>query len=644
MLKSFFRQIPSSIHFLNRCFIFGIIFFIFFRFLFFEIYKPNDEQEISLVLKSFFFGLRFDNALLCYSFFLPLVLLFANELSGFKLNFLKSFSVFFIGFVFLIYQFIFAADIPYYKQFGNHLNKNALLWKNNASFVLGFIFENFSYWGFLLVFIFTATVTIFLIKKINQKLSAHIKMQVRLNRASLTLWFILYVGFLILGARGTLSQKTTMHEGFAIISSNPFINNVCLNPNYSFLKSLIKSKDELDYEVPKNIDESLTFTRQYLNIKTPFQKTIDRKDSSFVTNKPNVVLVIMESMSIAKMGYYNYSNLTPNLHALNKESVFFNQFFSSGIHTFNGLFSITTGFPSIYSEHSLNKYTKTHFDGLGTLLKKEGYSTYFGTTHDSQFDNMEGFFRLNNFETIINQSSMPSTKVISTLGVPDHVLFDELISTINIRKSTNPFLSVLMTSTDHGPWIYPTDISFKPDSKNEQERCTQYADWAIGQFMNKVKKQKWYNNTVFLFVADHGMSNGPYEMPLSFNHVPFIIHQPSMYKADTISSPCYQPDVVATIMGIIGAPYINKTFGINVLKNKHPFVVFSADDKLALVDSNGYYFYHTLSNNQVYLRKYKLLDTTNYVLKMPFKADSMRQSMMHIFNSAHYLIREKYYN
>jgi hypothetical protein len=83
---------------------------------------------------------------------------------------------------------------------------------------------------------------------------------------------------------------------------------------------------------------------------------------------------------------------------------------------------------------------------------------------------------------------------------------------------------------------------------------------------------------------------------------------------------------------------------INVLKNKHPFVVFSADDKLALVDSNGYYFYHTISNNQMYLRKYKTLDTANYLLNMPFKADSMHQSMMHIFNSAQYLIREKYYN
>jgi hypothetical protein len=97
-------------------------------------------------------------------------------------------------------------------------------------------------------------------------------------------------------------------------------------------------------------------------------------------------------------------------------------------------------------------------------------------------------------------------------------------------------------------------------------------------------------------------------------------------------------------MGIVGGPFNNKTFGINILKQHHPFVVFSADDKLALIDSSGYFYYETLSNNQKYLRHYKDLDTTNYISTKPFKADSMHKNMMHIFNTAQYLIREKYYN
>ena len=48
------------------------------------------------------------------------------------------------------------------------------------------------------------------------------------------------------------------------------------------------------------------------------------------------------------------------------------------------------------------------------------------------------------------------------------------------------------------------------------------------------------------------------------NHQSKPIHQPKLFKADTISSPCYQPDIPATVMGIIRATYNNQTFGINI--------------------------------------------------------------------------------
>lgn len=639
------KKIPNSVLLLNRFFCLGLVVFFGYRLLFFFKFKTETNYTLLELVEALFFGIRFDNALLCYSFFIPLLLLFINEAFVNKYKILKTLSVGLISVVFLVYQFVCAANVPYYKQFGNHLNKNALLWKGNASFVFGFIFENSSYWGYLLVFFPTAIVTIYFIKKISKKYDNDNLSIKNIKPFSLVLWLVLYSGLLVFGARGTVSKKTVLHEGFSIISDNQFVNNVCLNPNYAFFNSLVDSKGSTEYKEPKDIAESFRFTKSYLKVKSNIANSIDRIDSSETINpKPNIVLVIMESMSLAKLGYYKSPNLTPNIHNLNKESVFFDNFFSSGIHTFNGLFSSTTGFPSLYAEHSLEQYTKSKFDGLGTIMKSAGYQTYFGTTHDSQFDNMEGFFRLNNFDNIINQSTMPSNKVISTLGVPDHVLFDELINVVNKQTNISPFLAVLMTSTDHGPWIIPTDIDFKPSSTNEQERCAQYADWAIGNFISNAKKQSWYNNTVFLFVGDHGVSNGPYEMKLTFNHVPFIIHQPNRFKADTISSPCYQPDIVPTIMGIAGITFQNKTFGINVLKKQHPFVVFSADDKLGLVDKDGFYFYKTLSNNQRYLRKYKNIDEADYLDKYPQKVDSMEKGMKSLFDAAQYLIHTKYSN
>ena len=256
----------------------------------------------------------------------------------------------------------------------------------------------------------------------------------------------------------------------------------------------------------------------------------------------------------------------------------------------------------------------------------------------------KAFFKVNKFEHFISQYDFDFTQSESSLGVPDHVLFDKFIEVTNERKNGKPFLAVMMTASDHGPWKVPDDIPFKPDSGNEQDNCTLYADWSIGRFMSYAKKMPWYKNTVFMFLGDHGLSMGhTYEMPLSYNHVPFVIHQPAILKADTISSPAYQPDIPATVMGIIGATYTNSTFGINVLKEKHPFVVFSADDKIGCVDDKGFYYYKTLTNGQRYLRKYKNLDPVNYLEKYISKSDSMEKNMMMIYESANYFIRKEHF-
>ena len=222
MLKPIYKSIPSSFRYLNWVFTLGLSVFLFYRILFYLIYKPEVSSDFSIIVKSFFFGLRFDNALFSYVFFMPLLLFFINELNNNKLKLLKLVSVLYIAIIFLLYQFVYAADIPYYKQFGNHLNKNALLWKDNASFVLGFIFENFSYWGFSLVFILTAVVSIYFLLKFNAKLNQEMAQSARPKTMNLVFWFVIYASALVLGARGTISEKTVMHEGFAIISSNSF--------------------------------------------------------------------------------------------------------------------------------------------------------------------------------------------------------------------------------------------------------------------------------------------------------------------------------------------------------------------------------------------------------------------------------------
>lgn len=595
---------------------------------------------------AYFAGFRFDNVILCYILFIPFLLLtIASFIKEKKILFWISFNVLIIEI--LIIELITCANIPYYKQFGSVISKNAFLWDSSPGMMFGLIFSSFGYWGYLILFAAVFTVSFILMKSFFYQLREDAKEFPQHKTGFKLLAFILIGIYLFLGARGTTSHKTTIHRGFATVSDNTFVNSIGLNPCFVFFKSYLSKKEGDSYSVPQNINTSFAEVKKYLGVSDPDPLTISRNKFLIGSepNKYNVIVVLMESMSTCKMGFFGEKVLTPSFNDLIKESVLFDRFYSSGIHTFNGIFSTVTGFPSIYTEHSLVKYNQKPFNGMGTQLKKNNYLNYFFTTHDPKFDNMEGFLKLNGYKNIVGEFDFPSSEAISTLGIPDHLLFDHVIERINKDKTEQPFHALILTSSDHGPWTVPGNIPFKPDAATEEQRATQYADWAIGYFMQNAKKQKWYNNTVFLFLGDHGYYvDRTYQMPLSYNNIPLVVHCPALLKTDTISNVGYQPDVFPTVMGLLNISYTNESFGVDLFREKHPYVFFSADDKYGIMNDNGFYYFDLLESKERHLRNGSKIEEKEYYNEKKVFADSMEMNAANIIETARYIIHQNYYN
>ena len=204
---------------------------------------------------------------------------------------------------------------------------------------------------------------------------------------------------------------------------------------------------------------------------------------------------------------------------------------------------------------------------------------------------------------------------------------------------------MVLTSSDHGPWKVPENISFKPTSNDQKEKASQYADWSIGEFMQQAKQQKWYGNTIFIFTGDHGVfTEHTYEMPLSFHNVPLVIHCPTLLKPDTISNPSYQADIPATVMGLLRINYVNKSFGVDVFKEKHPYVFFSSDEEYGAMHENGLYYYKVIATGEKYLKNGKFLEKTDYYSTKKSFGDSMEYNCKSIIETARYLIHKNYYN
>ena len=57
-----------------------------------------------------------------------------------------------------------------------------------------------------------------------------------------------------------------------------------------------------------------------------------------------------------------------------------------------------------------------------------------------------------------------------------------------------------------------------------------YTDYCLKKFFDKVKNEKWYNNTIFILVADHGHilpRNNDYSSPAAFR-IPLLIVGPAL--------------------------------------------------------------------------------------------------------------------
>lgn len=100
--------------------------------------------------------------------------------------------------------------------------------------------------------------------------------------------------------------------------------------------------------------EAITNTRQWLGITGKVDSTNILKrevvNDSLVMKKnhPNVVVILMESMSANLLGTFgNQQPLTPTLDSLYHHSLAFTHFYSAGIHTNHGMTATLYSFPAL---------------------------------------------------------------------------------------------------------------------------------------------------------------------------------------------------------------------------------------------------------------------------------------------------------
>jgi phosphoglycerol transferase MdoB-like AlkP superfamily enzyme len=347
-------------------------------------------------------------------------------------------------------------------------------------------------------------------------------------------------------------------------------------------------------------------------------------------------------MSAERLSRNGGGGLTPRLDDLASRGFCFDNVYTAGIHTFNGVYGTLFSLPSLLSEHPMKgAHCLKPFTGIGRVLREQGYETGFFCTHDEQFDNMGGFLSNNGYGTIVSLKDYPRDRVKSTLGVPDHYMFEFAMPTLDRwGRSGRPFLAAFLTASDHTPYVLPEDIPFRPRSGDLSHQMVEYADWAIGHLVDLASKEPWFANTVFAFVADHGAIIDPvYDMPLSFHHTPMILYAPGILGAPRVLDGLgEQIDLGPTLLGLLGVRYVNNTMGVDLLHERRPATYFTADDRIGCLDADWFWVWRRKGRETLY--RYRERDTTDHLRERPDVAARLKDYAVSMLQATQWLVDE----
>ncbi|MCQ2960044.1 MAG: LTA synthase family protein [Bacteroidales bacterium] len=332
-----------------------------------------------------------------------------------------------------------------------------------------------------------------------------------------TVVFIVLMAVMIIPIRGGIGVAA-LRTGSVYFCSEPFANHAAINDHWHFLYSIGYSKREVaDIFMDESECERLCASLMESKNEKPVQL--------INAERPNILLFILESFTESEILCLGGEDVAPNIDSIAKTGVLFSNCYGNGTKSEMGIVSILSGYPAQpttaiikYTEKSEKlPYLSKVFDSLGYNL-----SLYHGG--DIRFGNMNSYFRNGRFEKCVTIDDFDKKEGNAKWGAYDHVVLNRLFS--DLKQETEPFFSVCYTLSSHEPFDVPMKSEFYGDSQYEKfQNSVHYADSCLGDFMRKAKNESWWENTLVVFVSDHGARMSKEAKPVSKKekfHIPMI--------------------------------------------------------------------------------------------------------------------------
>ncbi|MGB8855107.1 MAG: sulfatase-like hydrolase/transferase [Burkholderiales bacterium] len=428
---------------------------------------------------------------------------------------------------------------------------------------------------------------------------------------------------MLFGIHGKFSQYP-LRWSDAFTSGNPFAAAVALNPVLNFFDTLMFKQPEYD---EKSVRAGYAQMADYLGVTRPNAAELDFRrltvpKPNALPGQPNLVLVLLESFSGYKSSVFNNPlDPTPNFAGLARQGILFTHFFTAHAGTARGVFATLTGIPDVAVADTTSR-NPLAVDQHLIVNAFKGYEKMYFIGASTAWANIRGVLKNNIDDLTIYEQDNYTAPVNDVWGVSDKDLFLETNKVL--REKSKPFFAMIQTAGNHRPYTIPKqdadfDIRNVSDAElkangfigNDEFNAFRYLDYSIGKFIEAAKKEKYFDNTVFVFLGDHGITgNTGAHMPrawsdlrLTTGHTPLLIVAPKLLAPARHDMPAQQVDVMPTVASLFNITYINKTMGRDLLNarfdaTRNSFIIYHSDGpEIGIVDKNTYFTMSADGNN-----------------------------------------------
>ena len=397
--------------------------------------------------------------------------------------------------------------------------------------------------------------------------------------------------FVVAGIRGGF---TTAVRPVTISNANQYVDRpveaaLVLNTPFSLYRTIGKAV----FTVPDYYQDKQEMERIYTPIHYPSQTS----DTSFI--RKNVVVLIVESFGREYIGALNktlengrYKGYTPCVDSLIAKSITFTHSYCNGRKSIDGMPSILSSIPMFVEPFFLTPASMNQVSGMAALLSGEGYQTAF--FHGAQRGSMgfQAFSRATGFQEYYGREDYNDDKRFG--GDKDFdgmwAIWDEPFLQYYAAKMSEmkePFMTAVFTASSHHPYVVPDKYKdVYPEEGIIIHKCIRYTDMAIGKFFERVSREPWFKNTIFVLTSDHTnlSDHAFYQTDLGGFCSPIVIYDPSAGVGEMQDKIAQQIDILPTVMGMLHYPKPYFAFGIDLLNTPK-------EDTWAVNYLNGIYQY-----------------------------------------------------